>query len=336
MPNVVRNKIFTEFAMESSRDSIKYVKPVFSPTQSGLDLNDKHTDYGTKDDPWGYNNGDDNYNTNNAFDDDYQKALYETGENRGTSELINAPYVTGTGPYVFHFRPMESGTKYLQCVGGSSVTATADSVTKTSCWATGKYLKGYGAIYGDNKKDVIAVEDKRTGAWYISADYSDVISKVEAATDSDGYATVTVTLKSGATAPTVIKAYARCDLEDDFNGNKLGEVTLKMTDYEFRPRPTEIGVTWSQLAEINLDASFGISAQELLVQSAAQFIRVNLDYQAIMIAYQQVKTNPKRYRITFDAAYAGKEKMEGYMHNALTFMSAVDKVSDVMFNEIND
>lgn len=358
MPNIVRNKIFTEFAMESARDSIKYIKPVFAKTQDGLDLNDKHTLYGRENDPWGYDKGEDYFNSPNVenYDTDYQKAMYETTEDRSTGELINAPYVqlatTAEGAttyanataaiaagasYAFVFEPVVAGTKYTKAIG-TEAEATADDVKRTAKWGTTKYLKGYTVVYGKNEKDVIAVEDKRTNAFFIGQDYKDVVSSVVTGKNAAGYTTVTVTLKSGVTTglPTAISCYARCDLEDDFTGTSLGEVALKMTDYEFRPRPTTIGVSWSQLAEITLDASFGVSAQEYLVQYAAQAIRVNLDYRAIKLAYLAAKTN-KGYTITFDAAYnsASGSTLEGYIHNAQTFMSAVDTMSDVMLNDIN-
>jgi hypothetical protein len=30
MPNIIRNKVFTEFALETTKDSIKYIRPFFS------------------------------------------------------------------------------------------------------------------------------------------------------------------------------------------------------------------------------------------------------------------------------------------------------------------
>src|SRR5574344_2758972 len=219
MPNVVRNKIFTEFAMETARDSIKYLKPVFAKTQDGLDLNDKHTIYGRENDPWGYDKGEDYFNSPNVenYDTDYQKAMYETTEDRSTGELINAPYVqlatTADGAttyanataaiaagasYAFVFEPVVAGTKYTKAIG-TEAEATADDVKRTAKWGTTKYLKGYTVVYGKNEKDVIAVEDKRTNAFFIGQDYKDVVSSVVTGKNTAGYTTVTVTLKSGVT-----------------------------------------------------------------------------------------------------------------------------------------
>jgi hypothetical protein len=65
MPNIIRNKVFTEFALETTKDSIKYIRPFFSKTANGHPLNDKSADYdGFNDqppndnyDPWGYSKG---------------------------------------------------------------------------------------------------------------------------------------------------------------------------------------------------------------------------------------------------------------------------------------
>ena len=321
MPGVCRNKVFTEFAMESAKDSIKYIKPVFSKTQSGFDLNDKHTAYGREDDPWGYSKGEDLYNTANLndYDADYRKAMYETTEDRMTGELVNFPSVTKSGTtYTFGYAAPE-GASY----------GVAEKAAK---WENGKKLmRGYTVVYGENEKDPVAMEEKRTGAFLIAPAYAGTTvafnDKLELVVD----------FAKSAKVPTNVSAFARVDLEDDFTGASLGEVELVMTDYEFKPRPTTIGVTWSQLAEITLDASFGVSTQELLVQYAAEAIRVNLDYRAFKLAYIAAKTNSDYHFVKFDAGYSSTSNntKEGYIHNAQTFTTAIDTLSDNMLNEIN-
>lgn len=309
MPNLIRNKVFTEFAMESVRDSIKYIKPVYEkPFKKGASVDNKHTKFG-EDDPWGYDKGKDLFNSNNVedYNADYRRALYESTEDRFTSELINGEVDVAEGVYTVTF--------------------------KDDAFSRGEGLiKGYTVVYGDDEKDTILIEDKRTGAFFTAAGYEG--STAEYGKDSEGNVTLKVTLAGKkATEGKTVRAYARADLENDFEGDNLGEVSLIMTDYEFRPRPTTIGVSWSQLAEITLDASFGVSAQETLVDYAAQAIRVNLDYKAIKLAYAAAKTN-KKYIVEFDAAYAENSK-EGYIHNAATFTSAVETMADIMLNDIN-
>lgn len=306
MPNTCRNKVFTEFAMESAKDSIKYIKPVYSKTVHDGDLHDKHTSNtaGAYGDASQYK---DTYNDIN--EDDFQRALYENTEDRFTQELINIP-AEGEGGNVFVIpaKAAEGGNPFVYAA---------------------KLLKGYMKVYDGDETHPIAEENKRTGNFfYNTADYPD--AKVELEPQEDGSIKITVI----ATGAEDIKVFARFDLEDDFLGDNLGEIELVMSDYKFEPRPTTIGVTWSQLAEITLDASFGLSAQDMLVTYAGDAIRINLDLRSFKLAYGVARSN-KDYVVEFDAAYGNGENIEGYFHTAQTFPSAVDTVTDVMVNDIN-
>ena len=304
MPNTCRNKVFTEFAMESAKDSIKYIKPVYSKTVHDGDLHDKHTSntanaYG---DASQYK---DTYNDIN--EDDFQRALYENTEDRFTQELINIP---GNGQGVF------------------TIPAKAAEGGNPAVYAA-KLIKGYMKIYDGDETHPIAEENKRTGKFFVNTDeYPNATVKVA---EAAGVITITV---EGIEDKANIKAFARFDLEDDFLGDNLGEIELVMSDYKFEPRPTTIGVTWSQLAEITLDASFGLSAQDMLVTYAGDAIRINLDLRSFKLAYGVARSN-KDYVVEFNAAYGNGENIEGYFHTAQTFPSAVDTVTDIMVNDIN-
>lgn len=303
MPNTCRNKVFTEFAMESAKDSIKYIKPVYSKTVHDSDLHDKHTSNtaGAYGDASQYK---DTYNDIN--EDDFQRALYENTEDRFTQELINIP-----------------GSK-----GVFTIPAVAAEGGNPAVYAA-KLIKGYMKIYDSDETHPIAEENKRTGNFFVNtAEYPEAKVKVE---DAEGAIKITVT---GVENTDNIKAFARFDLEDDFLGDNLGEIELVMSDYKFEPRPTTIGVTWSQLAEITLDASFGLSAQDMLVTYAGDAIRINLDLRSFKLAYGVARSN-KDYVVEFDAAYGNGENIEGYFHTAQTFPSAVDTVTDIMVNDIN-
>ena len=303
MPNTCRNKVFTEFAMESAKDSIKYIKPVYSKTVHDGDLHDKHTSNtaGAYGDASQYK---DTYNDIN--EDDFQRALYENTEDRFTQELINIPGSEG----VF------------------TIPAVAAPDGNPAVYAA-KLIKGYMKIYDGDETHPIAEENKRTGNFFVNtAEYPNAKIKVE---DAEGAIKITVT---GIENTDNIKAFARFDLEDDFLGDNLGEIELVMSDYKFEPRPTTIGVTWSQLAEITLDASFGLSAQDMLVTYAGDAIRINLDLRSFKLAYGVARSN-KDYVVEFDAAYGNGENIEGYFHTAQTFPSAVDTVTDIMVNDIN-
>lgn len=329
MPAVVRSKIFTEFAMETARDSIKYIKPVYSNTQNGNALTDRVDDYKRI-----YEDADEFNDINNA---EARRAIYET-----TADRINQELATIAGE---HF-----------AAAGEGDNATPEKVVfdfkpdngkpETKKWGPKgeKVIDGYGVVYGATEKDVIAVQDKRTKAWFVAGDYDVKVSSEK--TDA-GYK-ITISKGTDATAwakiynnEVLAKAYARFDSEEDFVGDYLGEVEIRMSDYEFRPRPTTIGVTWSQLSELTLDASFGVSAEEYLVTYAAAAIKQELDYRAIRIAYMAAKTNPAAYQVSFDAAYnttnvvsGSNGTKEGYRDNAQTFLSAVATVGDVMYNDI--
>lgn len=304
MPNTCRNKVFTEFAMESAKDSIKYIKPVYSKTVHDGDLHDKHTanEAGAYGDASQYV---DKYNDIN--EDEFQRALYENTEDRFTQELINIP---GNGQGVF------------------TIPAKAAEGGNPAVYAA-KLIKGYMKIYDGDETHPIAEENKRTGNFFVNtAEYPKAKIKVE---EAAGAITITV---EGIEDKANIKAFARFDLEDDFLGDNLGEIELVMSDYKFEPRPTTIGVTWSQLAEITLDASFGLSAQDMLVTYAGDAIRINLDLRSFKLAYGVARSN-KDYVVEFDAAYGNGENIEGYFHTAQTFPSAVDTVTDIMVNDIN-
>lgn len=303
MPNTCRNKVFTEFAMESAKDSIKYIKPVYSKTVHDGDLHDKHTSNtaGAYGDASQYK---DTYNDIN--EDDFQRALYENTEDRFTQELINIP--GSAGVFTIPAKAAEGGNPAVYAA---------------------KLIKGYMKIYDGDETHPIAEENKRTGNFFINtAEYPNAKVKVE---EAAGAITITV---EGIDNKANIKAFARFDLEDDFLGDNLGEIELVMSDYKFEPRPTTIGVTWSQLAEITLDASFGLSAQDMLVTYAGDAIRINLDLRSFKLAYGVARSN-KDYVVEFDAAYGKGENIEGYFHTAQTFPSAVDTVTDIMVNDIN-
>lgn len=303
MPNTCRNKVFTEFAMESAKDSIKYIKPVYSKTVDGGDLHDKHT----SNTPGAYGDASqykDVYNDIN--EDDFQRALYENTEDRFTQELINIPGEGGT--FTIPAQADPNGNPYVK---------------------VDKFLPGYMKVYLGDETHPIAEENKRTGHFFVNTEEFPGATVSYAKDNETGNIVVTVTGVTGD-----VKVFARFDVEDDFLGTNLGEIELVMSDYKFEPRPTTIGVTWSQLAEITLDASFGLSAQDMLVQYAGDAIRINLDLRSFKLAYGVARSN-KDYIVEFDAAYGNGENIEGYFHTAQTFPSAVDTVTDVMVNDIN-
>ena len=295
-------------------------------TQNGKDLNNRATDPDANGgDPYGYNDED---FSNEARK--YHKALYETTEDRYVQELINL-----------------AGAENVLTVEGKGDAAT---VTGTSAaveivgGAFGengqKLIAGYGVVYFGDETHPVAIQYKTNNEWITCAPFDgvQVTQAVDAATGK-----TTVTLDFTGLTENAKKEVAKiaADLESKGTAAKVRmfarAVELRMSSYEFSPRPTAIGVTWSQLSEITLDTSFSVSAEEELVTYAAQEIRVALDYKAIRLGYQQALRNGNNYVVKFNAAVGSADEginSFGYKQNAQTFTSAISKLEDVMLNDI--
>lgn len=345
MPNCVRNKLFTEFAMETARDSIKYVRPVYSKTFNKNELVDRTEDFNRL-----YEDDTDGLNDINA--ENYRRPMYESTEDRITQNLANALARTVDGDSItLEFRPLtdeELKNTVDNTTDAKAIKLANEEFKASQKWGENgsKYIPGYVVVYYDKETEVIAIEDKRTGKFMVNSEYSflDVTLTNPVAGTA---ASVNAKVADGAVKPadfdiSKIKAFGRYDNEDDFEGNYLGEVEIKMSDYEFRPQPTMIGVTWSQMSEIVLDTSFNMSTEEYLVTYASQAIKLHLDYQAIKMAYRIAVTNPEQYHVEFDAAYnttniaqGATGTKDGYRDNAQTFVSAVETLADNMLDDIN-
>ena len=354
--------------METARDSIKYVRPVYSKTFNNKTLVDKTDDFNRL--------YDDVKDTDNSINDpNARKAIYETTEARMNQELANAIALGNDGlKWAFRTVTAEEINEYTSIYGGADEKTgdgeKAVAADLSSKWGDkgSKYIDGYTVIYYGKETNPIAVQDKRTKQFMLAPDFKATSFKYDDKTGeltivgldfSDAYKKANSTVEdAGAAAsepgaegsgkaevkvvpPTfegkLVKVFGRYDSENDFEGDYLGEVEIRTSDYFFEPRPSTIGVSWSSLSEIVLDTSFNVSAEEYLVTYASQAIRVNLDYRAIKLAYQQARTNGEGYRVHFDAAYNQSKggHLEGYMANAQTFGTAVSTVADNMLNDIN-
>jgi hypothetical protein len=361
MPNVIRSKVFTEIALESTKDSIKYIRPHFAKTANGHPLLDKSPDFqGAEDagyDPWDY---DDAQLPGNINADKFRRALYEDTRDRPNQELANAivdtkklPSAAGTATVKAFFKDMSAAT--------APANLTAEEKFESKKWGVNgaNYVDGYLYIYYGDKaagnpaqfeQNLVAMQDKAsksffaapgftvTGTWNAGEYTFQIVADAEI---PDG--------KGGKIAnPALGKdlfIYGRYNSESDFEGNYLGEVQISMDEYFFRPSMTAIGVSWSQLTEITLDTSFNISAEEYLVTYAAQEIRAALDYHALRLAYGYAKANGRHnpnYIYHFDCAYstvglpAGQAgTKDGYVQNAQTLVNAIEAVGDVMYDDLN-
>ncbi len=263
-PNSIRDKLFTDFAMETAKDSIKYIKPVYV-NKAGITRT-----YGSD-----FSSG---------------AVTYESTEERYPTEMANGVVIAST-----------------------SVTFSANE------FAFG-YIPGY-AIFEDASGNVVAMENRNLS-----------ISVASGYTITFSYNAGVYTL-GGADAGVIARAYGRYNSEGDLTGTSLGEVELVMTDYQFKVRELTLGVSWTALSEIVLDSTVGVSTEETLMDAAGQEIKKALDFRAVKIGYAAAKTNGLT-PITFDAE-AGAGTDDSYVHTAQTITQAIERVGDVLYDDIN-
>ena len=272
-PNSIRGELFTEFAMETANDSIKYIVPSYQDKEG---VHDKFDDGKMPAPiPGKYANG---------------TAMYENMESRYATEL-------------------HSFKKTNEEMASASYEAFT---TYGTTQQLGAYLPGDSVIYGlkDGKKIGVAAVQDKDGEW-VPADFSQ--ARVAEATD---YLFI-----------------GRYDSELDFEGQNLGEVELVMRSYQFQPRVVSLGVTWTQLAELTLDTSFGVSAEEMMLDSAAQEIKKTLDYQAVkMAAAYQKKLAAENYA-EFNAE-AGSTTQDSYYHTAQLVEQSIEQVANKQLDAI--
>lgn len=274
-PNSIRGELFTEFAMETANDSIKYIVPTYQDKEG---VHDKFDDGKMPEPiPGKYANG---------------TAMYENVESRYATEL-------------------HSFTKTSEEMTSASYN---EFVTYGASKQLGTYLPGDSVIYGvkDGKKIGVAAVQDSDGEW-VPAEFSS--ARVDTATS---YLFV-----------------GRYDSEQDFEGQNLGEVELVMRSYQFQPRIISLGVTWTQLAELTLDTSFGVSAEEMMLDSAAQEIKKTLDYQAVKMAsaYQKKLAAENFAEFNASPADAGGIK-DSYFHTAQLVEQAIEQVANKQLDAI--
>ena len=318
-PNSIRGKLFTEFAMETAHDSIKYIRPVYTNSQTGGSMAD-HTF------------GDLNLDGANEFTSaDYRKAMYETTEDRYATELVNGA-VSNLGA----------------ASQGAGTDGTGTITFEGGAFGTGgsNYIDGYAAVFWKNEKNPLAIQ-ARNGTWFYGnvvkedATHYYKISSIgpngtgvfdftiqESADGSTGWAGPAADVSAN------ILAFGRYNSDGDLLGTYLGEVELVMTDYQFRPRPLSLGVTWTKLTELVLDTSFGVSAEELLLDSAAQEIKKALDFRAVRFGYAHAKAHAAANMVTFNAE-AGTSTDDSYFHTAQLIKQSIARIGDLQLNAIN-
>lgn len=311
--------------METMRDSIKYIEPIYTNAQ--------------RDDfKWDLNQPE--YTMDDRFDDvnHNRDVMYESTESRYATELVNVPAEKVT----------VEGNKIKVAFDGGALTG--NYIPKDSSLS----------IFVGGKKMAIAIMgpvlDGSTGAeWFggkeIQIDATHII-KVEGVTQDginaefpvfvkpEGGEYAEATLGISGDQLTIngvavrVLAVGRFDSEKDLTGMHLGECELQMKTYYFNPRRISMGVTWTDMTELYLDLSFGVSAEDTLIDSVGQEIKKALDFQAVEYANRVQKVRSGNPLVKFDAT-AGETFKDSYWHTAQTFTQALGHVSDEMLNIFN-
>lgn len=321
-PNSIRGMLFTEFSMESMHDSIKYVVPRYS----NASRNDFDWDNTAYQDGKTWNGT--NWPMNQKFDDPAHAndVMYESSESRYATELVNVSNIA------------VDGNKVTVTYAGGAFGDDANA-----------FIDGHGTLYlvKDGKKIALATQAE-DGTWFggkeiayaVSAESVTVMKvqnveqvaanafkfSLQSKTDDGDYADADLTGLEFA-------AIGRYDSEKDLTGKYLGEVEISMRDYHFRPRPIALGVTWTHMAELALDTSFGISAEEILMDSAAQEIKKTLDYQSVKQASDSQKVHANDQTVKFNAEAAAFND-DSYYHTAQLIGQATARVGHLIYNKI--
>lgn len=311
--------------METMRDSIKYIEPIYTNAQR---------------DDFKWDLEQPEYTMDDRFDnvDHNRDVMYESTESRYATELVNVPAEKVT----------VDGNKIKVAFEGGALTG--NYIPKDSSLS----------IFVGGKKMAIAIMgpvlDGSTGAeWFggkeIQIDATHII-KVEGVTQegtkaefpvfvkADGGEYAEATLSIDGDKLTIdgvavrVLAVGRFDSEKDLTGMHLGECELQMKTYYFNPRRISMGVTWTDMTELYLDLSFGVSAEDTLIDSVGQEIKKALDFQAVGYADRVQKVRSGNPLIKFDAT-AGDAFKDSYWHTAQTFTQALGHVSDEMLNIFN-
>jgi len=322
--------------MESSHDSIKYIEPRYTNAQR----NDFDWDLVAEPGAW---------NMDNRFDDPSHRndIMYESFESRYATELVNVPaenidLVDGKIQVKFMGGALDN---YI--FGSSVVYVVADDKIRKACAmqvpAQSSADQPAGRL-GDWMCGADVYVDNGVYAKVVKVDEVNAVAKVELQFKNDvngEYKAGTITKVEGGykiavdgaeTGVVDFKAVGRFNSEKDLTGKYLGEVEITMRDYHFRPRPISLGVTWTQLTELVLDTSFGISTEEILLDYASQEIKKALDYQSIQYASNVQKTKASDNFVQFDAEAGGPTK-DSYWHTAQLIGQAIGRVEDNMLNK---
>ena len=299
-PNSIRGELFTEFQMETAKDSIKYIRAHYSDTGSSI------TGSGVTPKT---------INRSFAGAEWYNTPMIEAPEDRIPSEMAQ-----------------------LAAATSADESITFELPSDDSEWKHG-YLDGWSSIH-NAAGEPLAIQ-RRDGSWTI-IDTTNIAS-IGGSLAASG---VTITGQSGtlwtgddlAAAPAYI--IGRYDSELDLAGEHMGDVKLRMTSYQFQPRPLTMGVSWTHLSELILGSSFNASSEELMYQAVGEEIRKSLDLRAVKLARQEALTSDASY-LEWDARPFAVQEGDNlnvyndtYIQHAQLATHAFERIGDQMYNDI--
>ena len=231
------------------------------------------------------------------------RAMYESGESQFATEFATIPVTDGK--------------------------AAIYTTSKDNPFTNLGYIDGHSRFVAEDGTVLAVQAGQGHKSIWLYSDGGTVTETTEGFTYTARKADAEKGITAGLEAAKFVGAY---DSEKDLAGEYLGEVELVMKDYHFNPRPIALGVTWTQLTELVLDTSFGVSAEEMLLDSAAQEIKKTLDFQAVKYANAVQKTNG--YTAFEFNAEAGGDTKDSYWHTAQTVEQALDGVINTVYNDI--
>ena len=247
--------------------------------------------------------------------DSARAVMYESFESRYATELVNVVAPTAI----------------------AEKTITID-FTAAPAMVDCDYIPGGEAVYVHTADGKYCVAMRTSESHKFGAD-SWMVGSIPSANGKIGvtadFAKGVLTLEfSEVPADAKYSAVARFNSEKDLLGKHLGEVELQVRDYHFMPRPVSLGVTWTQLSELVLDSSFGVSAEEMLMDFAAQEIKKTLDFQAVKLADATQRMKASDNSVVFNAE-AGDHTKDSYWHTAQLIGQAINRIGDLQLNKIN-
>jgi len=252
-------------------------------------------------------------------------------------KIVTIPYLNSVGGDIFEEITLETMNDviwYLEYVYGKTARGVTED-DKMMDSAQGRYVTeedtelvdaaGAGTSYSGTLTnpsvvpykvfvvvDGTAVYANDNGSEVISGSYTPIGGSANAITGTIDYDTGDYTLVF-ATAPNVqIDIQYNYNSEDPDNYDSQGNVNLSLTPYRFVPRPRQLGVSWSLMAQFTLDSTLGVDSEAVLYDGAGYEMTKSSDVMLLRSGYKEAK---KKAPVTWDSdwASAGADSEAAYV-----------------------